>query len=141
MSKYPDIEALVNKASKEEDTHIVQIYAEIENLGFKHNLPYKRKLESKQVGVHRKNRDGAMVSGREAMCILDRWIASGSPQICSRMRQHSRTPLTKLMKRLSSCDAPPMSVFEIYKLGDVQVSSVARSHWNQAIGAVEEGLV
>jgi hypothetical protein len=71
LLKYPDLVEKIANTMDEEDSRIVSDYAEIVAMGFKYNLLYKRTLRPNEVGVHRKNRDGAMVSGREANKIWD----------------------------------------------------------------------
>ena len=139
-SKYPDMQKLVDLAVSGDDTRIVPLYAEIVELGFKHGLLYKRKCKTKNVGVHRKNRDGAMVCGKESMNIWDEVDRIG---VCP-----------DLFKDATAFEEPPDRVNEKaflircaadkhlrkYKPGDIQISSIACSHWNQALGSAEEEL-
>ena len=71
VSKYPDLAQKINETMNNEGARIVSDYAEIVELGLKCGLLYKRPLPPDQVGVHRKNRDGVMVCGRESSQIWD----------------------------------------------------------------------
>jgi hypothetical protein len=71
MSMYADLEAKIATTNASEDSRIVADYAEIVDMGFKHGLLYKRKLTPDQGGVHRGNRDGAVVCGRAVAQIWD----------------------------------------------------------------------
>jgi hypothetical protein len=71
IMKYADLAEKIANTTDHEGARIVSDYAEIVAMGLKNGLCYKRTLLPHQVGVHRKNRDGAMVSGREAAQIWD----------------------------------------------------------------------
>ena len=130
--KYPEMFALVQQATNTEEDRIVPTYADLVLLGFKHNLLYKSKFKSKEVGVHRKNRNGAMVSGREAMGIWDEIDRIGvAPELfvdatCFE-EPASRINEIAFLKRVAADQH-----LRQYVPGDIRVSSVACSHWNQA---------
>ena len=141
VSKYPDLAQKINETMNNEGARIVSDYAEIVAMGLKCGLLYKRPLLPDQVGVHRKNRDGAMVCGRE------------SSQICDELDRVGVAP--DLFKDATSFEEPPNRENEIMFIkrcegdeflpipnpGDIQVSSVACSHFNQALRQAKAGMV
>ena len=139
-SKYSEIKALIEKVTGCEASRIVPIYEEIRELGFKHGLVYKRTIAFGQVGAHRKNREGAMVSGQEAMNIWDDVDRVG---VCTDLFKDatafeepaSRINETEFLRRCATD-----KYLRDYKAGDIQVSSVACTHWNQALGAAEVAM-
>ena len=138
--KHPEIASLIDKALTEEGTRIVQLYSDIKTIGMKCGLLYKRKVKSCFVGVHRHNRDGAMVSGREAMSIWDDIDRIGVAPELYQDATAFEEPYDKQNEKafLTRCAADPH--LRAYAQGEVQISSVACSHWNQAIAAAEAGL-
>ena len=141
VSKYPDLAEKITNTVDKEESRIVSDYAEIVAMGFKHNLIYKRNLRPNQVGVHRKNRDGAMVSGREAAQIWDDVDRVGvAPDLFRDATAFEEPPNKeneiKFIKRCECDDFLP-----IPNPGDIQVSSVACSHWNQALRMAQAGMV
>jgi hypothetical protein len=69
MKRNPQIVSLI--AQSNTDGRVVAVYNEIKAIGVKEKLVYTRHFHPSQVGVHRKNREGAIVSGREAMRTLE----------------------------------------------------------------------
>ena len=140
MALQAEIQKLIDQALSSQDARIVPIYAEIVELGLKCGLLYKRKAPSKTVGVHRGNREGEMVSGSAAHTIWDEVDRVGvCPDLfkdaTSFEEPQSRINETKFLERCATD-----KLLREYKLGDIQLSSVACSHWNQAIGAAEDGM-
>jgi hypothetical protein len=141
MSMYPDLEAKIASTNESEDSRIVADYAEIVAMGFKHNLIYKRKLHPDQVGVHRRNRDGAMVCGRAAAQIWDDVDRVGVAPDLFRDATSFEEPPNKEneIKFIKRCECDEFLAVPIP--GDIQVSSVACSHWNQALRMALAGMV
>ena len=141
VSKYPDLAQKINETMNNEGARIVSDYAEIVEMGLKCGLLYKRPLPPDQVGVHRKNRDGAMVSGREANKIWDDVDRVGvSPDLFKDATSFEEPPNREneiqFLKRCECDDFLPVP-----NPGDIQTSSVACSHWNQALRQAEAGMV
>ena len=136
-----DFRALYNQALNEESARIVPIYAEMLELGTKYHMGYTRNLKPSQVGVHRKNRDGTMVNGREALAIWDDIDRTGvSPDLYKDATAFEEPPdrvNEKMFIRICRND----SNLRNYRPGEIEVSSVACSHWNQALASAEAGLV
>jgi hypothetical protein len=141
MSKYADLEAKIATATGSEESRIVADYAEIVDMGFAHNLLYKRKLRPDHVGVHRKNREGAMVSGSAAAQIWDDVDRVGVAPDLFRDATSFEEPPNKEneIKFIKRCECDDFLVVPIP--GDIQVSSVACSHWNQALRMALAGMV
>lgn len=136
-----DFRDLYNKALKEADSRIVPIWAELLKLGFKYNMVYKRKVIPRKSGVHKKNRDGAMVCGRESMAIWDDIDRVGvSPDLYKDATAFeepaARTNEIEFLKLCKSDEC-----LRNYAPGEIEISAVACSHWNQALAAAQEGLV
>ena len=112
VSKYPDLAQKINETLDNAGARIVSDYAEIVELGLKCGLLYKRTLPPDQVGVHRKNRDGAMVCGRESSQIWDDLDRVGVAPDLYKMPRRSRNHLTGKTKSCSSKDAKAMSFFQ-----------------------------
>ena len=70
-SAYPKLDSLIADVSRE-DARIVPLYAEIVAEARKANLLYSRRIVSSHVGVHRKNREGAMISACDTGKQLER---------------------------------------------------------------------
>ena len=139
-SAYPKLDSLIADVSRE-DARIVPLYAEIVAEARKANLLYSRRIVSSHVGVHRKNREGAMISGLQAMKLWDEIDRVGvCPDLFSDATAFEE-PRSRINEAafLERCKGD--SNLRKYNPGDIEVSSVACSHWNQAIGAAEAGLV
>jgi hypothetical protein len=141
LLKYQDLAEKIANVIDEEDSRIVSDYAEIVAMGVKYNLLYKRTLRPNEVGVHRKNRDGAMVSGRETNKIWDDVDRVGvSPDLFKDATSFEEPPNREneiqFLKRCECDDFLPVP-----NPGDIQTSSVACSHWNQALRQAEAGMV
>ena len=95
-SKFPDLAEKIKNTIDEEDARIVSDYAEIVVMGFKYNLIYKRKMQAGEVGVHRKNRDGAMVSGPESSQLWDKVGQVGQKHM--EWQQHMQMVTCRLQK-------------------------------------------
>ena len=141
MSKYADLAEKIANTTDHEGARIVSDYAEIVAMGLKCGLLYKRILLPNQVGVHRKNRDGAMVCGRESSQIWDELDRVGVAPDLYKDATSFEEPLNReneimFIKRCEGDDFLP-----IPNPGDIQVSSVACSHWNQALRQAQAGMV
>jgi len=141
MSMYADLEAKIATTNASEDSRIVADYAEIVDMGFKHGLLYKRKLTPDQGGVHRGNRDGAVVCGRAVAQIWDDVDRVGvSPDLFRDATSFEEPPNRENeIKFIKRCECDEFLVVPIP--GDIQVSSVACSHWNQALRMALAGKV
>ena len=138
---YPDLLEKINNTTDKEDSRIVSEYAEIVVMGFKYNLIYKRKMQAGQVGVHRKNRDGAMVSGRESSQIWDDVDRVGVAPDLYRDATAFEEPTNRIneIEFIKRCECDEF--LPVPNRGDIQTSSVACSHWNQAIRMALNGMV
>ena len=145
MDKYKADKArfqeLYDKASKGEESHIVPLYSEMVQLGKALLMGYTRVMHSSQVGVHWKNRDQAMCSGREALAIWDQVELTGvSPDL-----YRDATSIEEHGERLSEQKFIPLTAndeyLREYTFGEIEASAIACSHWNQALAAAVAGLV
>ena len=137
----PDFDALYASALKQEGARIVPIYKQILECGFKYNMVYKRRVLPKKVGVHRRNRDGAMVNGSEALRLWDQVDVIGvDPDLfkdATAFEEPSHRPNEIEFLKLCQTD----DCLRKYTAGEVEVSAVACTHWNQALAAADDGLV
>ena len=96
-------------------------------------------MHSSQVGVHWKNRDQAMCSGREALAIWDQVELTGvSPDLyrdatCIEEQGASEEKFIQLCANDEH--------LRKYTSGEIEASAIACSHWNQALAAAVAGLV
>jgi hypothetical protein len=124
---------LYKRALEEEESRIVPLWAEMVKLGLGLNMVYKRKALPTKVGVHRRNRDGAIVSGRESMGIWDDIDKIGvSPDLYKDAtafeEPSSRINEIEFLKLCKSDES-----LRNYSSGEIEISAVACSHWNQAL--------
>ena len=141
VSKYADLAQKIANTTDEEGARIVSDYAEIVAMGFKYGLLYKRNVPPNQVGVHRNNRDGAMVSGRESAQIWDDVDRVGvAPDLFKDATSFEEPPNRENeIKFIKRCEVDEF--LPIPNPGDIQVSSVACSHFNQALRQAKAGMV
>ena len=141
IMKYADLAEKIANTTDHEGARIVSDYAEIVAMGLKYGLVYKRTLLPNQVGVHRKNRDGAMVSGRESAQIWDDVDRVGvAPDLFKDATSFEEPPNRENeIKFIKRCEVDEF--LPIPNPGDIQVSSVACSHWNQALRMAQAGMV
>ena len=128
----PQIVALCDKAKNEENAAIVALYNQIKVLGAQDRLHYQRQLHPTQVGVHRKNRDEQLVSGREALRRIDEVTTIGVDPDLYRDATAFEEPDSREneIKFLELCALDEhLGNFE---KGQIEVSSVACSHCTPA---------
>ena len=141
MAAFAKMQELIAKCGQEENARIVPMYHEIVKMGFEANLLYKRTMVPKSVGVHRRSREGTMVSGAEAMRILSEIDAVGVAPELFRDATCFEEPQSKVnAKALKEHTAGDKFIADVNVEG-IQASSVACSHFNQALIAVQAGLV
>ena len=132
---------LYDNASKGEEAHIVPLYSEMVQLGKGLHMGYTRLMRPSQVGVHWKNRDTAMCSGREAMNIWEHVELTGvSPHLyrdATSIEEHGERLSEQKFIQLCAND----QYLRKYTFGEIEASAIACSHWNQALAAAEAGLV
>jgi hypothetical protein len=141
IMKYADLAEKIANTTDHEGARIVSDYAEIVAMGLKCGLLYKRTLLPNQVGVHRKNRDRAMVSGRESAQIWDDVDRVGvAPDLFKDATSFEEPPNRENeIKFIKRCEVDEF--LPIPNPGNIQVSSVACSHWNQALRQAQAGMV
>ena len=141
VSKYPDLAQKINETMNNEGARIVSEYAEIVRMGLECGLLCKQVLLANQVGVHRKNRDGAMVCGRESSQIWDELDRVGvAPDLYKDATSFEEPPNRENeIKFIKRCEVDEF--LPIPNPGDIQVSSVACSHFNQALRQAKAGMV
>ncbi len=138
MKPNPKILELLAKA--ENEGRSVAIYNDIKKLGCEDKLVYKRVVHPSSVGVHRHNRDGAMVSGQEAVRTLidinhvgvdsSLWAdATAFEEPTDRPNEDAFREVCKIDPLLAPCPQ-----------GSIEISSVACTHFNQALCAAEAGV-
>ena len=139
--KDSDLAEKIANTTDHEGARIVADYAEIVAMGLKNGWCYKRTLQPHQVGVHRKNRDGAMVSGRESAQIWDDVDRVGvAPDLFKDATSFEEPPNRENeIKFIKRCEVDEF--LPIPNPGDIQVSAVACSHWNQALCMARAGQV
>ena len=132
---------LYSFAMNEESARIVPIYKQLVDIGFKLNLIYKRRVLSTKVGAHRRNRDGAMVNGREALGLWDQVDLIGVDQDLFKDATAFEEPAHRPneIEFLKLCKAD--DCFRNYTEGEIEISATACTHWNQALAAADAGLV
>ena len=132
---------LYNEAFKQEESHIVPLYSEMVQLGKALLMGYTRVMHSSQVGVHWKNRDQAMCSGREALAIWDQVELTGvSPDLyrdATCIEEHGEMLSEQKFIQLTAND----QYLREHTFGEIEASAIACSHWNQALAAADAGLV
>ena len=136
-----DFRKLYQRALEEEESRIVPLWAELVKLGLSLNMVYKRKALPTKVGVHRKNRDGAIVSGREAMGIWDDIDKIGVSPDLYKDATAFEEPSSKIneIEFLKLCKSDEF--LRNYSSGEIEISAVACSHWNQALAGAMAQLV
>ena len=127
--------------AQSESQRLVPIIEEMNELGKILNMHYQRKVPFKKVAPHRHNRDGQVISGAEAMKIwndVDKVGVSSSLWLdATAFEELPSRPNEKRFLELCKCDPHLASYVE----GEIEVASVACSHWNQALASAEGGKV
>jgi hypothetical protein len=141
MSKVARFQELYNVACNDEESLIVPIYAEMVAIAKDINLGYFRMMKCTQVGVHWKNRDQAVCSGREALTLWDEVDKVGvAPDLwrdATAIEEHGdRMSETKFFQ---ICDNDPH--LRKFEFGEIEASAIACSHWNQAVAAALANVV
>jgi hypothetical protein len=137
---HSNIAALILEADTNQDAAIVSIYQKIKELGLKVGLVEHRRIGIDKVRVHRHNRDGVMVSGREAMIILGDVNRIGVSMDLLKDATAFEEPRTRINENAFIAKTQLDKYLATYVAGQVHVSSVACSHFNQALMAVEQGI-
>lgn len=127
-------------SSKAADILIFPIYDEMFDIGFDLNYVYERVVHSRNVGIHRTNRDGAIVSGMESLNI---WRLIDSNGVVPDLWQDAtafeegpeRLNEKAFLEKVASDDLLPQS----YKPGDIDISAVACSHFGCAVVGALDG--
>jgi hypothetical protein len=136
-----NFENLYNFAMNEESARIVPIYKQLVDIGLQLNMVYKRRVPAKKVGAHRRNRDGAMVNGREALNLWDQVDLIGVDadlfKDATAFEEPSHKPNEIEFLKLCAAD----DCLRNYEPGEIEISAVACTHWNQAIAAADAGVV
>jgi hypothetical protein len=115
MEPNPKIVELLKQCRNKSDTAIVSTYNEIKALGLQDKLLYNRKVALANTGVHIDNRDGTMVSGAEALKVLDGVCAVGVDMDLLKDATAFEEPLSRVSEKayLQKCKmihvCPPMS--------------------------------
>ena len=140
-SKFPKLQEIILKCGTEEQARIVPLYHEIVQLGMEYNLLYKRHMLPWTVGVHRRNREGTMISGQECMRLIDEIDRVGVAPDLYKDATCFEEPRTKINAQAFKVRAAGDSRIKEVDIDTIQASSVACSHWNQALTAAHAGLV
>ena len=132
---------LYDLANNSDSGRLVPIVEEMKQIGFTLGLCYKRRLLPSKVCPHRHNRDGAIIDGKDAMNIwnlvdqvgvsVDLWRDAQA------FEEPDDRPNESAYIQLAKCE-PTLTVFQT---GQVEVASVACSHWTQALLAALVGKV
>ena len=127
-------------AADTENAQILRIYNEIKMLGKADKLIYKRRYLFRQVGPHRKNRGGLMVGGSDALHVLDTVDSIGYDPSCHADATAFEEGPERLSEKafLKICEADKF--LAAYKPGEIDIVSVACTHFNQSLAATEERL-
>lgn len=128
---------LLEDANKDaEDVKIIRIYNEIKKLGKIEKLWTRRRYHAKSVGVHRANRGGYMCSGVMANEVGETVNAVGFDwKVCedaTAFEENDNRSNEKEFLKLVDSD----ELLARYKPGDIEISSVGCTHFNQYIAAV-----
>ena len=139
MEPNPKIVELLKQCRNKSDTAIVSTYNEIKALGLQDKLLYNRKAGLPNTGVHIDNRDGTMVSGAEALKVLDGVCAVGVDMDLLKDATAFEEPLSRVSEKayLQKCKNDPRLPSNVVP-GQVEISSVACSHFAQALNMVLE---
>ena len=130
---------LYMEATTQEGSRLVPICDQLKVLGIELNMAYRRKLRLGKVCPHRDNRDGAMASGKESMNIwndIDKvGVSADLYRDATAFEEPSDRPNETKWIQLTKNDEHLVE----YRKGDVEVASVACSHWNQALYSAAAG--
>ena len=140
MQPNPEIVQLLVQVKEDIDDNIVSTFNEIKTLGQQDKLLYKRRVPIPSVGVHRFNRDGSMISGQESMKILDEVCSVGVDLDLLKDAMSFEEPPSRVNETafIQKCKNDPRLPSNIMP-GQIEVSSAACSHFNQALHCVLEG--
>ena len=107
--------------------------------GLQDKLLYNRKVALANTGVHIDNRDGTMVSSAEALKVLDGVCAVGVDMDLLKDATAFEEPLSRVSEKayLQKCKNDPRLPSNVVP-GQVEISSVACSHFAQALNMVLE---
>ena len=136
----PRIQQILAQVNEGVDDHIVSSFNQIRTLGIQDKLLYKRKVRISSVGVHRANRDGSMISGQESMKILDEVCSVGVDLDLLKDAMSFEEPPSRVNEKafMQKCANDPR-LPSCIEPGQIEVSSVACSHFNQALHSADEG--
>jgi hypothetical protein len=134
------IHQMIKDIEHKDGAAIVSLYELIKCEGIKLGLLEHRKLPIDRVGVHRHNRDGVIVSGREAMLLLAEVARIGVSLDLLKDATAFEEPPTRVNEKALIAKTDNDKLLARYKDGQVTASSVACSHFNQALAAVQQGL-
>jgi hypothetical protein len=139
MQHNPKIVELLKHCRNKSDAAIVSTYNEIKALGLQDKLLYNRKVVLPNTGVHIDNRDGTMVSGAEALKVLDGVAAVGVDMDLLKDATAFEEPSSRVSEKayLQKCKNDPRLPSNVVP-GQVEISSVACSHFAQALNMVLE---
>ena len=129
MQPNPKIVALLTKAKDCHEAAIVSTYNEIKLLALQDNILYQRKVLTTSTGVHRHNRDRTMISGQEALKVLDDVCKVGVDLDLIKDATAFEEPASRVNERafLQKCqndDRLPSQMVQ----GCIEISSVACTH-------------
>ena len=137
-SRPSKIVALIEEAKKD-DVAIVSVYNAIKAEGVKDKVLYQRPVPILNVGVHRRNREGSMVSGTQALQLLDEIALVGVDMDLVKDATSFEEPADRRNEKLFVQKCKVDELLARYIDGQIEVSSVGCTHFNQALASVMEG--
>jgi len=139
-ASHKQIQAWIYEIESRSDAPIVSLYDQIKDKGLELGLLEYRVTPIERVGVHRHNRDGVMVSGKEAMLILTDVIRVGVSMDLLKDATAFAEPQSRVNVNAFIAKTDADKLLARYNADQILVSSVACSHFNQALAAVKQGV-
>ena len=136
----PRILDLCRQVKVGDDTGIVSKWNEIKRIGREINQCYRRKVKIPSVGIHRKNRDGGIVTVSTAYKVLDDVCKIGVDLDLLKDATAFEEPDTRVneQKFIEKCNADARLPSDIAP-GSIEVSAVACSHFSVGLHCVLQG--
>jgi len=134
------IQGWIDEIERNGDSAIVSLYDQIKAKGLELGLLEYRVVPIERVGVHRHNRDGVMVSGKEAMLIMAQVVRFGVAVDLLKDATAFAEPASRVNVKAFIAKTDADKLLARYNADQIQVSSVACSHFNQALAAVKQGV-
>ena len=140
MQPNPKIVDLLQQGKDRSDTAIVSLYNVIKQLAIADKIIYQRRVPTGSIGVYRDNRDGTMVSGQEALKVLDDVCSVGIDLDLIKDATAFEEPASRVNEKafLRKCENDHRLPSEMVE-GCIEISSVSCTHFTQAMNMIIEG--